>query len=118
MNEIVTTVESSVRCSWLPISNAVWQYGLQHSFQMRPQFGTGSYSLGTKSRYSDNCNEYSVKFRIACQYVQTKSKSCVRFLDNRMKQGLVYRTVRDVFLLPVFQMSLVGSCLANRHVQY
>ena len=53
MNEIVKTVESSVKCSWLPISNAIQQFGLQDGFQMMPKFGTGSYSLGTKSRYSD-----------------------------------------------------------------
>lgn len=51
--EIVKTVESSVKCSWLPISNAIQQFGLQYSFQMMPKFGTGSYSLGTRSMYSD-----------------------------------------------------------------
>jgi len=60
-----------------------------------------------------NCNEYSVKIGIACQYVQT-----VKHKLYKMKQGLVYRIVRDVFLLPSFKMSLVGSCLGNRHVQY
>lgn len=53
MNEIVKTVESSVRYSWLPIWNAIQQFGLQYSFQMMPKFGTGSYSLGTKSMFSD-----------------------------------------------------------------
>lgn len=53
MNEIVKTVESSVKCSWLPTSNVVQQFSLQCSFQIVPKFVTGSYNLGTKSMYSD-----------------------------------------------------------------
>jgi hypothetical protein len=53
MNEIVKTVESSVKCSWLPISNAIQQFGLQFCLQMMPNFGTGSCSWETKSMYID-----------------------------------------------------------------
>jgi len=53
MNDIVKTVKSSVKCSWLPISNAIQQFGLQYSFQIMPKFGTGSYGLETKSMCGD-----------------------------------------------------------------
>lgn len=50
-----------------------------------------------------NCNEYSVKIRIVCQCVQTVKQELCEIPGNRMKQGLVYRIVRDVSLSPVFR---------------